>query len=532
MTPTAVAGMAVLLAGLGLLVWVRSRTLLAYFQQEEYDDARFLRALPRVGLFDIRATVAAVALWAVAGLAGWWGALPFLLGAVFALIGWREMRWRFKKPLAMTERARRMLLLARGLAVVPVALVLWHPLWAIAALQALPLALVGANRLLAPLQRRINDAYVAEARDRLERLQPVTIGITGSFGKTTVKHILAELLEAAGPTFWSRGSINTVLGLTRHIRERLQPAHRFFVAEMGAYGIGSIRRLCDFARPRFGIVTAVGQAHVERFGSLEATAQAKSELAAHVVAHGEKVVVTDRVAALPPFAALRAQAPEKFIVVGEGPDCDLRILDARADGDDWRVRLALNHLPDRAPLELVLPLLGAHNVMNLALAVAMVSVVAPEILDKLPRLTPGIAQIPHRLQRKDAGHGPLVLDDAYNANEDGFLNALEVLRDLADRRRGRAILITPGVAELGSDHDIVHGRLGRAAGDHCDVILAIGAERMAAFAGAARGRRAEVHEVATLAEARAALAGLHPGAADVVLYENDLPDLLEERRLL
>jgi len=532
MSLAALPGMLVLLAGLGALLWVRGRTLLAYFQQEEYDDARFLRALPRVRLFDIRATAAALVLWAMAALAGWQAALPYVLAAAFALIGWRESRWRFKKPPVMTDRAQRLLWLARGLSLPLLALVLVHPLWAILALQALPLVLVGSNRLLAPFQRRVNDGYVAEARERLDRLRPVTIGITGSFGKTTVKHILAELLEAASPTFWSRGSINTVLGLTRHIRERLQPAHRFFVAEMGAYGIGSIRRLCDFAQPRYGIVTAVGQAHVERFGNLEATAQAKSELAAHIVAHGERIVVTDRVAALPPFAALRAQAPQKFIVVGEGPDCDLRILEARADGDDWRVRLALSHMPGREPLELVLPLLGAHNVMNLALAVAMVSAVAPEILGKLSRLTPTIAQIPHRLQRKDAGHGPLILDDAYNANEDGFLNALEVLRDLADRRGGRAILITPGVAELGGDHDIVHGRLGRAAGDHCDIIFAIGAERMAAFAEAARGRRADVHVVATLAEARAALARLQPGAADVVLYENDLPDLLEERRLL
>ena len=530
---SAAVGMLVALAGLGALVWVRVRTHLAYFQQEEYDNARFLRAIPRVRLFDIRASAATLALWAVATGSGWEGALPWLLGAAWAGIAAQEARWRFKKPLAMTDRARRLFALAAGLGAVPaLGLAAWHPLGAVAGLQALPLALIAANLMLAPLQARINARYVAEAEAKLAALAPVTIGVTGSFGKTTVKHILAELLGAAGPVFWSRGSINTVLGLTRHIRERLQPAHRYFVAEMGAYGLGSIARLCAFAKPRYGIVTAVGLAHAERFGSLEVTARAKSELVADVVARGGTAIVAEEVAPLAPFDALRAGAPDRVLVVGRAEGCDVRILAAEGSGDDWQVTLGFPFRPGTPELTLTLPLLGAHNVTNLALAVAMVAVVAPEALPGLPRIAPNIPQIPHRLQKKDTGRGPLILDDAYNANEDGFLNALDVARELADRRGGRAVLVTPGVAELGSAHDAVHARLGKAAAAACDEVLAIGPERMAAFTAAAQGGRARVQAVPSLAAARAALEPLKLGPADVLLYENDLPDLLEDRRLL
>ena len=525
--------MLVALAGLAGLVWVRVRTHLAYFQQEEYDNGRFLRAIPRVRLVDIRATLATVLLWAAAQWLGWQAALPVALGVVWAGIAAWEARWRFKKPLAMTERARRLFALAAGLgAVVALGLTVWHPLGAVIGLQALPLALIAANMALAPLQARINARFTAEAQAKLDALSPVTIGITGSFGKTTVKHILAELLAPAGPVFWSRGSINTVLGLTRHIRERLQPAHRFFIAEMGAYGLGSIARLCRFARPRYGIVTAVGLAHAERFGSLKVTARAKSELVAAVLDRDGVAVIAEDVAPLAPFAALRARAPDRVLVVGRGAGCDVRIIAAEGVGDDWQVTLAFPFRPGTPDLTLTLPLLGAHNVTNLALAVAMVAVVAPEVLPGLPRIAPNIPQIPHRLQKKDSGHGPLILDDAYNANEDGFLNALDVARDLADRRGGRAVLVTPGVAELGSAHDAVHAQLGQAAGAAADVVLAIGPERLGAFIRAAQGGRAQVQAVATLADARAALGPLELGPADVLLYENDLPDLLEERRLL
>ena len=104
------------------------------------------------------------------------------------------------------------------------------------------------------------------------RYPGTTIGITGSFGKTTVKHILGDVLGQLSTVFFSSGSINTPLGHTRHIRQRLQPAHRYFVAEMGAYE-GSIERLCDLIDPNHAIITSIGLAHNERFKGLDVVAR-------------------------------------------------------------------------------------------------------------------------------------------------------------------------------------------------------------------------------------------------------------------
>jgi len=207
------------------LLWQRMHTLLTYFQQEEYDNTRFLTAWKGVRLFDLRAS----GLILVAGLGlsfcGPKLAILVALAAALAAIGLIERRYRFKKPLAKTERAKRILYVSYALVLLAALPALCQPLWGVVALQLAPLGLIIANAALKPLQTRVNEGYTAEATVKLARLDPVRIGITGSFGKTTVKHMLAEILEASGSVFYSPGSINTVLGHTRHIRQRLQWSH-------------------------------------------------------------------------------------------------------------------------------------------------------------------------------------------------------------------------------------------------------------------------------------------------------------------
>lgn len=518
-----------LFLGLLFLLFQRARTLLTYFQQEEYDAKRLVAAWARVRLFDLKAS-AATAIAVGLGAAGASGTLVMvLLALVFVAIGYFERSHRYKKALVMTERAARILRLAlAALAVLSLAVFL-HPVWAIAVLQAAPLAMIAANAVLKPFQARINARFQAEARDRLARMNPVRIGITGSFGKTTVKHMLAEILQASGPVFFSRGSINTVLGHTRHIRERLQWAHKYYVAEMGAYGIGSIRRLCDFIQPRYGIVTAVGDAHTERFGGLDAIAQAKSELATAVCARGGTVVLNAELLKYAPFRAIRETYGTQVVTVGY-EDADVKITCRELDGGIWSIGLASAD-PRFPAITYELPLLGEHNVMNSALAVTLAMVIDPAISDRIALFTRDISQVPHRLQKIGAPGSALILDDAYNSNERGFISAVAAMGKLADQRGGRRILVTPGIAELGNEHDPVHERLGRVCAKNCDLICVVNPRRIPSFVRAAKSASAEVIEAATLADARAAIAP-DLKERDVVLYENDLPDILEERRLL
>ncbi|MEM0936359.1 MAG: UDP-N-acetylmuramoyl-tripeptide--D-alanyl-D-alanine ligase [Pseudomonadota bacterium] len=517
----------ILFLGFAPLLAVRLKTLLTYFQQEEYNSRRFGGAIFRVRLYDVMASVVLIFVALFSGMAPW---LAVPGAAALGAIALREARYTYKKPLVWTERARRIFSVAAVLSGVAGLLVLAAPFWGFAVIQALPLALITANALLTPMQERVNHRFIQAARAKLRRMDPVRIGITGSFGKTTVKHILAEMLETSGPVFFSRGSINTELGLTRHIRQRLQWSHRYFIAEMGAYGIGSVRRLCRFAEPTYGIVTAVGDAHTERFGSIENIAIAKCELPEAVVRKGGLAVIAYQVMSFEPFQRIKAAHPDQIKTVGREPEADIVIEHAELVNGFWEITLHDPSGPvDRLTYQL--PLLGEHNIVNSALAAVMALRIDPSIAARLPLVSKEVEQIPHRLQKRETRGQALILDDAFNSNEGGFRNAVDVLSDLAKTRGGRAILVTPGIAELGIEHDRVHLALGEYCNSRCDEVHVVNPTRIRSFLDGLDSSVLTVHQAGTLAEARKRLSG-DTRPEDVILYENDLPDLLEETRML
>ena len=510
--------------------WVRLNTILTYFQQEEYDSSRFLGAVVRVRLFDILATLGLVALILANSFIGFGAYVWGIAAVILALIAWRERGYTYKKQLVTTERLKRIRWLARGFFGVSLLALLVHPFAIFLILQIAPFCIMLANRLLRSTQENINHGFVDQAVTKLKTFQPVTIGITGSFGKTTTKHILAEVLESAGPVFYSPGSINTVLGLTRNIREKLQRGHKFFIAEMGAYGIGSIKRLCDFADPEFAIVTAIGDAHTERFGSIANIAIAKSELVEHVVARGGKAVIPYEILEHKPFADLKAAHPELVKTVGQEAQADFQITKAELEESNWSISVQPN-VSGAAPITYTLPLLGDHNILNSALSVVLTYLISPSTASRIAAFSKDVEQVQHRLQKIDNPGQPLILDDAYNSNEIGFKNAVSVLKKLADQRGGKAVLVTPGVAELGLEHDRVHNRLGQYASERADTIIAINPGRIESFVSAIDTSKTDFHTRGSFADARRLVSEL-TSENDVVLYENDLPDILEETRLL
>ncbi|MBV8060988.1 MAG: UDP-N-acetylmuramoyl-tripeptide--D-alanyl-D-alanine ligase, partial [Alphaproteobacteria bacterium] len=262
------------------------RRLLRYlhmFQQDDYNEVRLLQWLWHTGSFDRRISIALVliALLAVWVLSPSYAALAVAL--LFAVAAWREPDPRVagKKKLVITQRARRILVMAcllQFLLILAVGIKMQPVAWVLA-VQFVPLAVVIGNILLRPVEARIQAKIMREAVQRLQQVAPKIIGITGSFGKTSVKHILGHVLEVNASTLYTPGSVNTLMGISRIIREKLPDQCRFFIVEMGAYGVGSITRLCRFTPPDLGIITAIGEAHYERFKSLDGVAHAKFELA-------------------------------------------------------------------------------------------------------------------------------------------------------------------------------------------------------------------------------------------------------------
>ena len=460
-----------------------------------------------------------------AGASGWSATLFTVLALVLA-IGQPDPRRTGKIKLNMTWRATRIAALAAVLAVV-----LWSAWLAFddAGLRAvftagalafalMPLVLVVANAALTPYEQGVQRGYRADASNRLARVQPFVIGITGSYGKSSAKSMLAHLLQFKAPTLAATGSINTVMGLTRHIRENLVFGHEFMVVEMGAYGIGSIKRLCDFTPPQAAIVTAVGDMHLERFGSLENIFLAKRELAQALPPGGVLVVNADSANAL----RIAQTVPNRQVFLyGETSTETLatRLMDVRfsKEGTAFVLRTATVDYECFTPIHgrpIILNLAGAFTA---AVALGVDPVVAVGAFRTLKPVSNRLEVVEDR--------GITWIRDAYNSNQYGFRAALEVAAALPASRR---VLVTPGVIELGEMQAEVNSQLSKEAAAMCDHTLVVSETNRAAFTAGhhAAGRDDRLIAVPSRTEAFRWI-GEHVRPGDVVILENDLPDLYE-----
>jgi UDP-N-acetylmuramoyl-tripeptide--D-alanyl-D-alanine ligase len=519
-----------------LLLWAaflafavrRLLTYLHVYQQDEYSTRRFLPWMLRTHGYDRRVSLALIAAEVSAPRS-----LKLLLAlAIFAAAALYESNplRAAKKPLVLTSRATRILALAlvlAALAAMPLTqlalaarlLPLW--LWAIA-VQALPFLLFLANLLLSPLEMAIQARYRRQAAARLRKVGPAVIGITGSFGKTSVKHLLGHILETHAPTAYARGSVNTPMGVSRFLREHLPEGTRFYIGEMGAYGVGSIARLCRLTPPHLGILTALGEAHYERFKTLDNVARAKLELAQAVLRKDGKMVIAEQVLEQPFAAAFVKRHRRHFIVCGTGPGCDVVLSRAAQTARGTSVSAKWKGKSHT----LAAPLWGAHQAMNMALAFAMaVTVGVPA--EQASAALKTAPQTRHRLEVKPQPGGGTLIDDAYNSNPAGFAAALETLSLF--KGKGRRILVTPGIIELGPRHAERHAELGKLAARHVDVALVVRPEAIPTFVAALKPALGHnLHTFPGFKQARAWLAR-HAKPGDTILLENDLPDLLERR---
>lgn len=561
-----------------LLLWFsleRGMSLMMFFQQEEYDGPRFIQWLK-----DKRGYDKAASFWlTVAVIMGILSQVLLLkdgswVMSVFGYLIWpltafallrggfksRLVRKDSKKPLVLTTRAKRILTVYLLLTIAAAAFLFMltqlapkgnhfalnvevesDSLWDMVALvhlsydwrttlgafmmillaQSLPFLLVLANKLLEPFEERVKAGFRDEAIEKFERLKPKTIAITGSFGKTSTKHILAHILRSAAPTLATPGSVNTDMGITRVIRESLMEDHQYFIVEMGAYGPGSIARLCKLTPPDVGMITALGAAHYERFKTLETVAQAKFELAESVFERGGQTVVNKDGMDSHLLKDRMHAVPGDYMVVGEDGALSIKNYDLTKDG------LVIKVLDGDEELTLKAPLYGRHQAGNILLAAACARAIGmPWAAIKGALAT--VPQIRYRLEVSKTAGQPTLINDAYNSNPVGFAGALECL-DVLVELGGRRILLTPGMVELGTKHDDEHERLGALAAAHSDIVLVVTPDRIPTFMkGLEEANKGNVTVMTFETQEKAEeWVKRNWEAGDAVLFENNLPDLYE-----
>jgi UDP-N-acetylmuramoyl-tripeptide--D-alanyl-D-alanine ligase len=358
-----------------------------------------------------------------------------------------------------------------------------------------------------------------EVHERLVSAGLVTVGITGSSGKTSTKDLLGQVLAAAGPTVSPQGSFNNDIGLPLTVLSA-DAGTRYLVLEMGARGPGHIARLCAVARPRIGVVLNVGSAHLGEFGSPEVIAQSKGELVEAVPAEGTAVLNADD----PRVLGMAPRTAGRVVTTGVEAAADVRATGVTLD-ERARPRFTLVAAGEEHPV--ALQVVGVHQVANAlsAAAAALAAGMTPAAV--AAALSTAGPRSRWRMEVDQRPDGVTVVNDAYNANPESMRAALAALGRLPGQRR---IAVLGAMGELGPAADAEHARLGRDAvragvdllvvvgGDAVGIATGARAERSAARGNTEQGESDDVVEVPDRESARQLLAGLlAPG--DVVLVK-------------
>lgn len=438
-----------------------------------------------------------------------------------ALWAWIDaLREKFKTPLVYTMRVKR--LFATNIilfAVIAALAILFAGKWAItiigAELVLSNLIMLLANLVNTPIEKAINRHYYNDAKHIIESHRGlIIIGVTGSFGKTSTKNYLASVLAEKYNVLVTPGNFNTLLGVIRTIREQLRPYHQVFIVEMGAKQKNDIKEICDLVHPTIGIVTAVGEMHLETFKCVENIQDTKFELINSLPANGLGVINNDS-EYIKDYKGITSRC--KLLKYAVDNDGDYKATDVVYGTNGVSFTLGDNQQYSSR-------LLGIGNLLNILASIAVadhLEVPVNKQKNAIARLQP----VEHRLSMKVA-NGITVLDDAYNSNPQGAKMGLEVLKNFAVGEGNKRIVITPGFVEMGARQTEANKELGRTIAQSCDYAIIVNAVNREAIKGGIEegGLPAEKYFLAdSLNHAHQQLAKILR-AGDVVLYENDLPD--------
>jgi UDP-N-acetylmuramoyl-tripeptide--D-alanyl-D-alanine ligase len=428
----------------------------------------------------------------------WW----YVLAAVLAQASPVGLPYRGRTSrLAWTPRVRR---LAVVLAVIVLVLGVWGPALAALTSVLLPTLVDGALYAVNPLEKRLSRTFLEQAQQKVAKVRPTVVAITGSYGKTTTKNYLAHLLAGSHTVLASPASFNNAMGLSRAVNEGLVPGTEVFVAEMGTYGPGEIRGLCEVFPPDVAVLTAIGEVHLQRMGDRDGVLAAKTEItekARAVVLNADDDKLADLATRLPGKQVVRCSVTD---TTGDVAIVDGRVFVAGAD------------LGEAALPESVHP-------ANAACALGAVVALGDDPAPLVKRLA-GLPTVAHRLEPIEQPGGSWILDDTYNSNPVGAAEAVRRAGLLAARSGGRVHVVTPGMVELGSVQRQRNAELGSAIRDAgVSSLIIVGTTNRAALQKGAAGGSTDVVCARTRPEA-VALVEQRATAGDVVLFENDLPD--------
>lgn len=375
-----------------------------------------------------------------------------------------------------------------------------------------------AGFIAQPIENQIQEGFKNKARKKLAALSHLkVIAITGSYGKTSVKFMLQAFLKSRYQVCYTPGSFNTPMGICKVINDDLNAQHQLLILEMGARYLGNIEELTLIARPNTALLTNVGYAHLETFGSQDAIAHTKAAIVRALIAGETAVLNGDDVR----VREMGKDQPINRLLCGlENGDVQAKNIEYGTFGCRFDVHYNNEVVP------VVTPLLGAHNVSNMLLAFG-VGLTYGIRLESMAEIAKTLEPTEHRLELKKLG-SYYMIDDAFNSNPVGAKNAVEILGQFKDVNR---YIVTPGMIELGERSIEENYRFGEHIGNaKLEAVFLVGKARTKPiFDGIISTNYPQnaIFVCDSLNEANALLRE-RIQENDVVLYENDLPDSYNE----
>ena len=349
------------------------------------------------------------------------------------------------------------------------------------------------------------------------------VGITGSYGKTSSKNILADILNSKYVTLPTPKNLNTPYGLIITINNHLDKFTEVFIAEMGAYKTGEIKQLCDMVKPKYGILTKIGTAHLETFGSEENVQKTKFELIESLPLDGVGVLNKDD----PKQVSYKLKNKCKILWIGiENKDVDVHASDIKCSNIGTSFKVKFKNEDKEYSFET--KLLGNHNVYNILAGLALGYELGISI-DKLQQAVKNIKPVEHRLELKRLGTF-YQIDDAYNSNPVGAKGAIDVLAMMP----GKRIVVTPGMVELGEKEDYYNEKFGEQIAEkgNIDYVVLIGKKKTLPIKKGLEKKNYNMDNVIVynnVKEAYNFIRGIDTKDEVYALFENDLPDTYNEK---
>lgn len=391
-----------------------------------------------------------------------------------------------------------------------------------------PLIIFMAYLISLPIENGIRKNFMGEAHDIIKQNADLhVIGITGSFGKTSVKHYLNRILKSKYSVCMTPESYNTPMGATITIKNDLKNINDIFICEMGARRIGDIKEICDIVDPNGAIITDVGHMHLDTFKNIENVGKTKFELvdavlnnnvntkfgAGIILLNGDNELIRERT------KAYNFGSKKKYFY-GLNTDNDFYASDIEVSGNG--TRFTFNSRDKSFARETFeTKLLGKYNIMNLVAAIAYSLLLGVDISDA-KNAVKSIEAVPHRLQVLPYNENNILIDDAYNSNPSGARNAIDVLNSFSSYTK---IVITPGMVELNDKQEEENRNFSQYASDKVDYAIVVGkTNKTALIDGFSKSLDNDKIIAMDKVEDAISLALTSISGKKVILLENDLSD--------